>query len=297
MVSTKNETLAIRLAEILLRLNNGDVLDPTELASEYGVHVRTIQRDINRLGPALDRLPDGRWQLAPEYRGKLRPRDLELFARITGVEHLFPNNSQRFLLAVLDTLVHSSFLVRGHQYERLRPNDPLFGTLSDAVREHRRCRFDYADKRRLVDPYRLVNHRGIWYLAATEEGRLKAFSLGRIGNMQPTEDFFEPNDGIHRQIEDEDDIWFNVDKTEVLLKVAPQAAYYFQRRKLLPQQAIVKSMEDGGLILSSRISAVNQILPIVRYWIPSVRILEPAWLRDELQNGNLDYLEQGRHCS
>lgn len=108
MASTKHETLAIRLADILLKLNNGQVLDPAELADEFGVHVRTIHRDINRLGPVLDRLPDGRYQLAAEYRGKLQPRDLELFARITGVEHLFPDHGRRFLLALLDTLSKTS---------------------------------------------------------------------------------------------------------------------------------------------------------------------------------------------
>lgn len=290
MASNKNETLAIRLADILLRLNNGDVVDPAELAHEFGVHIRTIHRDINRLGPVLDRLPDGRYRLAPEYRGKLRPRDLELFARITGVEHLFPDNSQRFLVALLDTLVHGSYLVRGHNFEKLRPTDPLFELLSTAVREHRRCRFDYADKRRTVEPYRLVNNRGIWYLAAAEDSRLKAFSLSRTENLQPTNEVFEPSADIQRQIEDEDDIWFNVDKTEVVLKVAPQTAYYFRRRKLLPQQTTVKNLEDGGLILSSRISAANQILPIARYWIPNVRILEPAWLREELERCLNDYL-------
>lgn len=282
MTSTKHELLAIRLADILLKLNNGEVLCQGELADEFRVSRRTIDRDINRLGPVIDRLPNGRYQLAAEFRGKLRPRDLELFARITGVEHLFPDSSQRFFVAVLDTLVHGSFLVRGHHYEKLRPNDPQFAMLADAVREHRIYSFEYSGKRRTVQPYRLINLRGIWYLAATEGGRLKAFSFSRMVQLRPSDRRFEPKPDVQRQIEDEDDIWFNPDKTEVLLEVAPQAAYYFQRRKLLPQQATVKRLGDGGLILSSRISAANQILPIVRYWIPNVRILEPGWLEEAL---------------
>lgn len=292
MAASKHETLAIRLADILLRLNNGELLDKKALAKEFGVHPRTIDRDIAlRLGPALDRLPDGRWQLAPEYRGKLRPRDLELFARITGVEGLFPDNSQRFLVALLDTLVHGSYLVRGHQFEKPHPGDPLFAMLASAVRERRRCRFDYADKSRNVEPYRMVNQRGIWYLAAVEDGRLKAFTLSRIAHLQPGDGHFEPDAAIARQIDDEDDIWFNTDKTDVLLEVAPQTAYYFKRRKLLPQQETVESHADGRLILRSRISAANQILPIVRYWIPNVRILEPGWLREEMERGVRGFLQ------
>jgi hypothetical protein len=104
MASTKSETLSIRLADILSRLNNGAVLDPVELASEFDVSIRAIYRDINRLSPALDLLKDGRCRLAPEYRGKLRPRDLELFARIIGVEQLFPDKNQRVLMTLLDCI-------------------------------------------------------------------------------------------------------------------------------------------------------------------------------------------------
>lgn len=122
-----------------------------------------------------------------------------------------------------------------------------------------------------------------------DEGQLKSFSLSRISQLVATDDTFIPNDDVQQQIEDDDDVWFGADKTEVLLGVAPQVAYYFQRRKLLPQQTIDKELESGGLIVSSRISDENQILPLVRYWIPHVRILEPGWLRDSLEKGVQQY--------
>lgn len=76
----------------------------------------------------------------------------------------------------------------------------------------------------------------------------------------------------------------------MLLSVAPQVAYYFKRRKLLPLQTIDKELENGGLIVSSRIGDKNQILPLVRYWIPHVLILEPMWLRDQLERELEEFL-------
>ena len=289
--TAEHDTLALRLAEILLRLNQDESISRRELADQFGVSERTIYRDLNRLAGVVERLADGRYQLVPEYRGKLRPKDLEAFAAFTGVDQLFPNSGRRFLLALLDTLSQSSFLVKGHHYETLKPQDAQFHQLDEAIRKHHRCRLSYADKRRMLEPYRLINNKGIWYLAAIEDQVLKAFSLSRISQLHVTDESFAPRLEVQREIEAEDDVWFSQDKTDVLLTVAPQAAYYFQRRKLLPQQEIVKNLENGGLIVSSRISHVNQVFSIVRYWIPHARILEPVWLQEAMEKELRSYLQ------
>ncbi|SFL22819.1 helix-turn-helix transcriptional regulator [Rhodanobacter glycinis] len=284
MSEPDHEKLASRLASILLKLNQGESFSPQELADEFRVGERTIYRDLNRLNGIAERSSDGKYRIVPEYQGKLRPKDLETFARLVGVEDLFPQNSSRFLIALLDTLSQSSFLIRGHHYEKLKPHDAQFQQLDKAIRDGKRCTLTYADKRRTLEPYRLVNNKGIWYLAATDEGRLKSFSLSRISLLVVGDDCFEPRADVQRQIEEEDDVWFGEEKTEVLLSIAPQVAYYFKRRKLLPLQVIDKDLENGGLIVSSRVSDANQILPLVRYWIPHVRVLEPGWLRDRLES-------------
>ncbi len=43
----KHDTLSLRLANILLKLNNGEKLNPSQLAQEYKVSLRTIQRDLS----------------------------------------------------------------------------------------------------------------------------------------------------------------------------------------------------------------------------------------------------------
>ncbi|MEY2151060.1 helix-turn-helix transcriptional regulator [Rhodanobacter sp. 115] len=283
MTDNAHDKLAERLAGTLLKLNRGDALDRDELAAEYGVSSRTIYRDMGRLGNVVECDAKGRYRMVAEYRGRLSPRDLENFARLVGVEDLFPRNSASFLLALLDTLGNSSFLVRGHHYEALKPHDPAFLQLDEAIRDQRLCTLNYADKRRTLAPYRLINSKGIWYLAATDAGTLKSFALSRISLLVVSDEAFEPDPTAQRQIDEDDDVWFSQEKTEVLLSVAPQVAYYFKRRKLLPLQQIDKELENGGLIVSSRISDQNQILPLVRYWIPHVRILEPGWLREALE--------------
>jgi hypothetical protein len=79
----------------------------------------------------------------------------------------------------------------------------------------------------------------------------------------------------------------------VVLSIAKPAAHYFERRNLVPAQVIDKRLKDGGLIISSKVAHPNQILPIVRYWIPNVRIISPKELQPMLEAELRGYLEKG----
>src|SRR5699024_6411986 len=153
---------------------------PRDLAQAYGVDSRTSYRDFVRLGCIVEKLADGSYGLAAEFRGKLEPQDLEDFARLVGVGDLFPQTNPDFLMALLNTLSGNSILVRGNHYEKLPPYSSLFHEIEEIVRKHLRCTLFYSQKRRVLEPYRLINNKGVWYLAATEAGRLKTFALSRI---------------------------------------------------------------------------------------------------------------------
>ena len=45
--ASTHDTLVVRLAQMLVKLNQGEKLDPVSLAQEFGVNRRTIQRDLN----------------------------------------------------------------------------------------------------------------------------------------------------------------------------------------------------------------------------------------------------------
>ena len=47
MASNNHDTLVYRLAQMLMKLNQGEKLSPQALADEFGVNLRTIQRDLN----------------------------------------------------------------------------------------------------------------------------------------------------------------------------------------------------------------------------------------------------------
>jgi predicted DNA-binding transcriptional regulator YafY len=106
-----HDTLAYRLAQMLVKLNQGESLDPLALAEEFGVDVRTIQRDLNERFAYLPlEKADGRYHLEPAFLGKLSTRDIERFASLAGVRGLFPSLSDEFLRDIFDARMQSALL-------------------------------------------------------------------------------------------------------------------------------------------------------------------------------------------
>ena len=136
----------------------------------------------------------------------------------------------------------------------------------------------------------MVNHKGIWYLAGKDGGKLKTFSFTKIERLTVTDNTFCPDPTVDKILADEDGIWLGEDKKEIVLKITKEVAGYFKRRKLIANQVIEKELEDGGLIVSAKVGHPNQVLPIVRYWIPHIRVINPEGLQTEMEDEIRAYL-------
>ncbi|MDR0217203.1 MAG: WYL domain-containing protein [Comamonas sp.] len=285
--STKGEHLAQRLSHILARLHQGGIIDKHQLAREFGVNLRTIERDLGeRLQGIAERGPNGQWKLTHTAQGSIPTTYLDSYAHLTGTEGLFPDNSQAYLLQQLDTpRKYLATHVQAVPYEDLGSHGQAFAMLQSAIQKHHLCGFTYKNKSRSVHPYRLLHKNGIWYLSAEEAGKLKNFSVALIETLTVDESAcFIPKKAHAEYINDKDDVWFTAETTEVLLRVAPEVAHYFARRQLLPRQQH-RANSDGSLLVTTQINHINQLLPVVRYWLPNVRIVKPMEWHEELIRG------------
>lgn len=286
----KGEKLAQRLSHLLAQLHQGDTIDKHQLANDFQVDVRTIERDLGeRLRGIVERNAEGRWQLTPTARSTIPARHLHDYAELAGTQQLFPDTSLRFLLEQLQTPGSQRALrVQPVPTEDLRGQSPVFTQLEAAIQLRHECQFTYKAKARQAQPYRLIHKNGVWYLAAIENGRLKNFSLALIESLQvDASSHFTADPAHHDYINQKDDVWFTPETTEVLLRVAPEVAHYFVRRNLLPRQQ-QRSYSDGSLLVTTHINHPQQLLPLVRYWLPNVRIVQPAEWHEAL----LDTLRQ-----
>jgi predicted DNA-binding transcriptional regulator YafY len=286
----EHDKTAFRLASILIKLNEGEHPSVDELAVEYGVHKRTIQRDINeRLSYLPIQKENGHISLDPSYLGKLSNDELRSFAALSGVKSLFPTLENTFLRRIFDDTVRSAYLVKGHSYENISGKEETFKRIEEAIIDHKKMTFWYKSTQRTVEPYHLINQKGIWYLAAVEE-KLKSFSVMKMFDPIITGEPFTLDSTITESIEQSETQWIGTQTKEAVFQIDSEAATYFRRRNLIPNQKIEKELEDGGVIVSGRFTDDKQALNIVGYWLPHIRVLSPESLNKQFHKQIQKYL-------
>lgn len=292
----EHDKTAFRLSSILIKLNEGEHPSIDELAEEYNVHKRTIQRDINeRLSYLPIQKENGRISLDPIYLGKLSTDEIRSFAALSGVKSLFPTLDNIFLRRIFDDTLRSAYLVKGHHYENLSGKEDVFKRIEEAIIDHKKMTFWYKSTQRIVEPYRLINQKGIWYLAAVED-KLKSFSIAKMFEPLITGEVFIPDHTIIESIEQSDTQWIGTETKEVVFQIESQVAAYFRRRNLIPDQKVDKELDDGGMIISGRFTNDIEALNIVGYWLPYIRILSPRSLHDSFCIRLKRYLSDDISC-
>lgn len=291
-----HDQLSIRIASILFKLNQGEKLHPQTLADEFGVDIRTIQRDLNvRLAALPIQRDNHHYLLDPSYLGRLNTNSLKSFAILAGIKGLFPRLDAHFLNQLSREMQHPNLQVQGQTYEGFDTAAvQRFDQLEQAIRNHKTLSFHYQKRDGSnqhysnLHPYRLTNHGGIWYLAAADSGQIKSFAIARISLISILSESFTPNPSIEQQLNDDDSVWLGQKQT-VTLEVTGLAIQYFKRRSLLPKQQLIEETETA-LRLTTQIRHQDQLLPIVQYWIPYVKVIEPRSFQDTLNNQLQNYL-------
>ncbi len=285
-MSNKHEKFAFRLSQILAKLNAGLRLDTHQLSEEFQVDKRTIQRDLN------ERLDFLAWQeKGPRYYsvdknqlGHLTPEDIQRFANFCSIQDLLPVIDRRFFQKQLTQSVQ----IKGVQYESIAHLQNEFDTLHEAIEQHLCVEFHYQKfgepkgKYYLVEPYALINKLGVWYLIGIHEEKQKTFSFTQMKAIAKTKQHFEESPSLKEAIRENDSIYIGNQLKEVIIRVNAEAAPYFLRRDLLPNQSLVKELEDGSLLLASNQVNEREIMPIVQYWIPHLTIISPGELQERL---------------
>ncbi|RLL30044.1 WYL domain-containing protein [Acinetobacter cumulans] len=290
-----HERLADRLANILTKLNMGYQLSIKELAEEFGVSTRTISRDFDRLTtylPLQQDVENKRYYLESNYLGKIAPKDIRNFAQLSGISHLYPSLDMSFLRELLDSRAQQIYCAKGYSFEDVSEFKELFKVLGKAIQEQRQIGFVYKGEPRLVQPYRLIHHHGSWYLAAVRKDQLRTYRISHIQLTHSPHEYsqFIPDQNIVKLVEDDDSIWFGQDKQEIILSIDSQVAFYFKQRSILPEQQILRELGDGGLLVSSKINHDMQLLPLIRFWIPHLKIVNPGRLQNEMEKGLKEYI-------
>ena len=279
----EHDKIAQRLGMLLTRLYSGEKLHLHDLAAEYNVTLRTLQRDFNE---RLSYLPienrNRQYWLRSDYLHHKRDNELRRLAEQLGISDLFPYASEQRLRQLLDNNNPSLFAIKGFNAASAEPLIRHMPVLEQALTGRLQCWLMTKDQRKqLFSPYQLINYKGTWHLVGLSEGRLQAYPLSTIELVELSQQTFTPDPVIQRQIDTDPTLWRS-GMIEVLLKAHASIAINFQHRPLLPEQEIVKTLDDGALLLTSRVFDANQILPVIKSWMPGLTVISPGFIHEQI---------------
>lgn len=298
MTSKKHEKLAYRLADIIIRLNDGERLDIDELASSYKVSTRTLKRDFKDRLTILEFSEAGPqfYRLSPKKIGYLDTAHIKRFANFASVQDLLPQIDRQFFQQQLN----QSILVKGFAYEKIQERMHDFKAINQAISECHYIEFDYRkvsdsatdnnSKHHRLAPYHLLNKNGIWYVVGRWNEQTRTFCFTQTSNLQINAETFECSEDIKAEIFATDSLFIGSQISEIFLQVDAKVAGYFERRDLLPNQELVRRLDNGDLLLVCKEVHPRDVIPIAQYWIPHIRVISPSSVQGQMEDVLRGYL-------
>jgi len=172
--------------------------------------------------------------------------------------------------------------------------------LERAIKERReiKCFYSFDDytKELLLKPLKIANYEGFWYLVALD-GRndlLKKYYLKNMKSITVLETVFESEAKLDDLLDNSISIWFDhtVAPYKVTLNISKEISKYFQRKSISKTQKIESLYEDGSMDVSVEITNDMEIIPVVKYWLPHIKVLEPQSVKEVIQKDLEYYLNE-----
>ncbi len=286
----EHDTYATRVVQMLMMFNEGKRISVEELAEEFCVSERSIQRDLKRFSFLPLEKKGGYYSLADYCLGKFNTEDIHQFATFSGIRELYPELNDTFIKSILNVKMNKGIDVKGLKYENLSHKVDNFNNIAAAIVMKLCITFSYSDTVREVHPYKLINTNGIWYLVGVDKGTLKNFSFSKIQMLEVLQQSFKEDADIIKTLKEHKGMWVTQNHIEVVLEVDASVSEYFLRRDLLPHQKVLEHTAEG-LVVSTQVAYEEEILKVVRYWIPHITITSPAYLQEKLEKTLKDYLK------
>ena len=291
MAKSTRSRSAERLVDILVELHLNGVVNRSALMEKFKITERTVYRDLNALSPIVEHTGNGLYRLIHSAQSPGGQGLHHTIANFLNADSFFPERNTEFWQRLETRVDENHILILGNEAEHTVERDirRYLSKIEKSIKNHNVCQIVYKGKTRLINPYKLINNKNIWYLQATENSRLKSFSLSQISWFDIQQKTFTPEEnalgllekkprsvGVGRHF-----------RSEIFIK--DTISHYFMRRDLLPEQELVGE-QHNGVTLRCQAAHENQILPLLFYWLPNIQILEPNWLKEKLLKTLENYL-------
>lgn len=293
------DKILFRLNSIWQRLREGEILSVSELAQEFNVSTKTIQRDFNER--LIQKLPiekiGHKWKVKDGHsidKNLSFEEDLVLDVLkelASSMGSSFGSKANNLFSKLQNS--HANPIYSKIEIEDISDRTDLIKELQDAIINFNQIEFYHNKKYRSVEPYKITTFDGYWYLYGKDlkDERLKTFYIKDIKNFTSTNIKFKENIDTLKKLDLAINIWFEPNNIlfEARLLVDKTISKYFIRRPLSKSQLVTKEYQDGSIEILLMASSQKEIIFELKKWQPNLFVIEPKDIALEMLEISRDY--------
>jgi len=283
-----------RLTKILEMLLNDERPKIKELALEFNVTERTMQRDIYERLQAFNIEKNDQQELFFAYELDMKKSFLRVeemyfmslsLSQVEDIDKEHQALSRGIFRKLLKKEIYNPYFIKPEKFQPIDEEKSLIEELEKAILNKSTIEILFNHQSLKLFPYKIASFEGIWYLLADDikEDKLKNYMISRIENIKAIEEKFTPMDNVEQVLEDVESAWYVEGNTfEVKVKIYPEIAEYFTLKKHLESQKIIETYADGSLLVSFDISHDEDVDNIIKSWLPHIEVIRPQRFRDKM---------------
>lgn len=307
-MSLKKSTLLLFFLKELLE---GKKISLKSFALENDINIRTAQRYIEDIEEAF---PDNLLKENDFYSFvsnstleknilNFDKKEFEILIDLVSllefdISNKFDENTKKFVNKI-QKQYSQSYKIKQNPFEKLSLKRDLLFDIKNAIKNNRYTKIVYeSDKKYIFDEAKILKiifAEGNFYIAILTKEELnngfKFLRLNFISDIKLYSNSFKKDIEAEYFIKNFQTLFSSYkEKTyEVILKINPSVKRFFLQKKFLSSQKIIENKEY--LTLSFEITNDMEILPLVKKWLPNIKIISPKTLKDKFNEELKNYLD------
>ncbi|MFP4486339.1 MAG: helix-turn-helix transcriptional regulator [Campylobacterales bacterium] len=313
------ENKSSHILTIIKELSSGKKICTKEFAEHLGVSSRSVDRYLNDISAffgegVVIKIKRGCYaSLKEDVLKSFLPLQAESKDELEKIYDVINIVNPSFIdslpeayknaLKKLKTEIDSIYMIKENPFEEMFDTG-VFSSLKSAIKYSRYIDVlydngDVKERYANIKPIRLLLAEGNWYVATIDdESEVNSgFRFLRVAFVKQVE---LKSKTFYKVMDAEDFLrsfqtLFSLYKTprfEVFVTVSSDAARYFRRKKHLRSQQIVKTNEDGSLLVRYEVNNKLEVFMLVKKWLPELKIESPDELKEEFMEMVRGYIKE-----
>ena len=277
-----------------------------ELAEEFNVGIRTVQKDVyERLasfGIAKNRYGQLEFENGIDIRKSfLRIEEIYFLSmslsQVEDIDEHHQQLAQGIFRKLLKKELYNPYFIKPERFQPIDDDEELIEELEEAITQHKAIEIVFNHHPLKLFPYKIASFEGIWYLMADDvhENKLKNYMISRIEKLKILDETFEPMPELEQLLDEVESAWYvEGNSFEVVVRVHPEIAEYFRLKKHLESQKIIEEGDDGSLLISFTVTHDEDVDNLIKSWLPHIEVVAPERFRQRIVSELESYLEKIR---